>query len=414
MNSKYRQIGGILLVSGTTIGAGMLALPVVTGLAGFFPSLVLFIIYWLFMTFTAFLILEVNLWMGEHTNLVSMARATLGKSGATCTWVIYLFLLYTLTTAYIAGSGPIFIEFVANITGWKAPIWMGPIPLLTIFGFFVYQGTKSVDYVNRILMLGLAITFIIITIFLTPNVQANLLEHMDWKYIWMAVSIVSTSFGFHIIIPTLTDYLHRDVTQLRRVILIGSCIPLFVYIIWEILTLGIIPLYGPNNLVEGYQQGLDGATILSNVLGNSKLAFTSRCFSLFAIITSFLGVSLSLSDFLADGFKIRKTAKGRGILYLLTFVPPLLITLVDPRAFLHGLEYAGAFGVVTLLGLLPVLMVWSGRYYQKRESNFTTPGGKVALTAALLISLAVIGLEVANKANLLPVNPVKIEQSRTS
>lgn len=416
--SQHRMVGGILLVAGTTIGAGMLALPIVTGLAGFIPSLVLFLVYWLFMTFTAFLMLEVNLWMGEHTNLVTMARKTLGRGGAICSWVIYLFLLYTLTTAYIAGSGPIFIEFVQYLTGWTLPMWTGPFPLLIIFGFFVYKGTKSVDYVNRILMLGLVITYSIITIFLAPYVQEKLLSHMEWSSIWLAVSIVSTSFGFHIIIPTLTDYLHRDVVQLRRVLLIGSIIPLIVYCIWEALTLGIIPLYGPQGLVAGYQQGLDGASILSSYLGHSSLSFTARCFSLFAIVTSFLGVSLSLSDFLADGLKIQKNPKGRFILYLLTFTPPLLFTLTDPRAFLHALEYAGAFGVVTLLGLLPVLMVWRGRYVQHRESEYKAPGGKIALSIALAMSLLVIGLEVANKAGFLPEYPInqvnEIENVRPS
>lgn len=410
--NKNRILGGILLVSGTTIGAGMLALPVVTGLAGFLPSLTLLIVYWFFMTFTAFLMLEVNLWMGEHTNLITMARKTLGKGGALCSWVIYLFLLYTLTTAYIAGSGPIFLELVEYFTEWSLPIWMGPFPLLVIFGFFVYRGAKSVDYANRILMLGLALSFILLALFLTSHVESSLLSHKDWTSIWFGVSIVSTSFGFHIIIPTLTDYLERDLRQLRWVILIGGFIPLVVYTIWEVLTLGIIPLYGPHSLVEGYKQGLDGASILGEYLGHSNLSLTARCFSLFAIVTSFLGVSLSLSDFLADGLKIQKTPKGRMILYLLTFVPPLLFTLTDPHAFLHALQYAGAFGVVSLLGLFPVLMVWRGRYYQHRESKFKTPGGKIALVIALFLSLGVIGLEINNKVNLWLASPNNSEVSR--
>lgn len=394
-----RLIGGILLVAGTTIGAGMLALPIVTGLAGVIPSIALFIAYWVFMTFTAFLMLEVTLWVGEHTNLTTMARRTLGRGGAFFSWFIYLFLLYTLTTAYIAGSGPIFLDFITYLTGWNPPSWIGPIPLLTIFGFAVYQGTKSVDYINRLLMIGLAVAYILMTIILMPHVENKLLERMDWNYLWMAVSIVSTSFGFHIIIPTLTDYLHRDIKQLRRAIFIGSVIPLVVYIIWEVITLGIIPLEG---LINGYVQGIDGATLLSANLSDSQISLIARCFSLFAIVTSFLGVSLSLSDFLADWLKIRKTTKGRALLYLLTFFPPLLITLFDPRAFLHALEYAGAFGVVTLLGILPVLMVWRGRYVQKQKSEFVTPGGKTALIIALVISISVIVLEIANKMNLIP------------
>lgn len=414
MNTIHRLIGGVLLVAGTTIGAGMLALPIVTGFAGFWPSIALFIIYWLYMTFTAFLMLEVNLWMEEHTNLITMAKRTLGRSGQVFSWIIYLFLLYTLTTAYLAGGGPIFIEALEMMTGWQLPPWTSPLPLLLLFGFFVYQGARSVDYVNRLLMLGLAISYILMVMFLAPYVQTSLLKHFDWNSLWIAISIVSTSFGFHIIIPTLTDYLHRDVKQLKLVLIIGSLIPLIVYISWELLTLGIIPLQGAAGLAEGFQKGLDGASLLGMYLDETKLGLLARLFSLFAIVTSFLGVSLSLRDFLADGLKIQKTRKGRFILYLLTFIPPLIISLIDPRAFLNALEYAGAFGVVTLLGLLPVLMVWRGRYVQHRTGKFRTPGGQWGLMIALVISLSVIGLEIANRTGYLTFSFSNLEQMSRS
>lgn len=397
MSHSYRLIGGILLVSGTTIGAGMLALPIVTGFSGFWPSVLFLIAYWFYMTFTAFLMLEVNLWMEEHANLITMAKKTLGQGGKVLAWIIYLFLLYTLTTAYLAGGGPILLEAFQTLTGWEFPSWLAPFPLLLVFGFFVYQGAHSVDYVNRVFVVGLVISYLLMVIFLTPHVKEVLLRHVDWSAIWMAVSIVSVSFGFHIIIPTLTDYLHRNVQQLKLVIIIGSLIPLFVYISWELLTLGIIPLQGHAGLIEGYQKGTDGATLLGMFLKKTNLGLLARLFSLCAIITSFLGVSLSLRDFLSDGLRIPKTRKGRLALYFLTFIPPLLFTLTDPRAFLNALDYAGAFGVVTLLGLFPVLMVWKGRYVQHRTGEFRTPGGRLALIIALIISFVVIGLEIANK-----------------
>lgn len=410
MNLNYhRLLGGILLVSGTTIGAGMLALPIVTGFAGFWPSIFLFVIYWLYMTFTAFLMLEVNLWMDKETNLITMANHTLGYGGKIFSWIVYLFLLYTLTTAYLAGGGPIFLDGIQALTGWEPPSWFSPFPLLIIFSFFVYQGPHSVDYVNRLLMIGLIVSYLLIVVFLTPYVNHFELERSNWSAIWVGVSIVSTSFGFHIIIPTLTDYLKRDVKQLKWVILIGSALPLIIYMSWEFLTLGIIPLQGTNGLIEGYQQGLDGATVLGSFLGKSELSVLARLFSLFAIVTSFLGVSLSLRDFLADGLKIQKTDKGRIILYLLTFLPPLVITLIDPRAFLNALEYAGAFGVVTLLGLFPVLMIWKGRYRQNREGPFRVPGGRWVLGLVFLVSLSVMMLEVANRTGFLNISYSKLE-----
>lgn len=405
MNS--RLIGGILLVTGTTIGAGMLALPVVTGFGGFIPSCILFFFYWLYMIFTAFLLLEVNLWMDEKTNLMTMIKNTLGKKGQVVGGIIYLFLLYTLTTAYMAGSGPIFLNIIEKTTGIILPEFLAPFFLLFLFGYFVYQGTQSVDCINRFLIGGLVLTYGLTIFFLIPYLKPNLLMHQEWNLIGGAFSIVSTSFGFHIIIPTLTDYLHRDVKQLRLVLWIGSFIPLMIYIIWEMIILGIVPLQGTNGLINGYRQGLDGATLFSLYLQRPDLVGIVQLFSLFAIVTSFLGVSLSLKDFLADGLNVSSTSKGRFTICSLTFFPPLLLVLINPHSFLNALEYAGAFGVVTLLGLFPVLMVWKGRYEQERAGSFKTLGGKGGLILALIISIGVISLEILTRLGwitLLPVN----------
>lgn len=402
MNQSGKVLGGILLVSGTTIGAGMLALPVCTGLAGFYPSVILMIAYWMFMTFTALLFLEVNLWMEDpHANIISMAKKTLGPWAQVASWIVYLFLLYSLTTAYIAGGGALVIDVISETTGLAIPAWFGPLPLLILFGYFVFRGTKSVDYINRILMFGLLVTYLALMVKLYPETHTNFLSRIDWKYFLFGVSVVSTSFGFHIIIPTLTTYLERDVKQLKKVILIGSFIPLIVYLIWNYLSLAIIPSEGEFCLHTGYLKGSTAVQLISYVLHNSAITHIAQAFSIFAIVTSFLGVSLSLMAFLGDGLKVKPTLQGRTSLFLLTFLPPLIVTYINPRAFLSALEFAGAFGVVLLLAVLPALMVWKGREQTHKKLLYKAPGGTGALVAVLGISALVVGIEIANRAGLL-------------
>ncbi|MCB1112307.1 MAG: tyrosine transporter [Chlamydiales bacterium] len=396
-----RMIGGVLLVSGTTIGAAMLALPVSTGLAGFIPTACLFVGYWALMTYTALLMLEVTLWNKSTTNLVSMTYSTLGRWGESVAWVLYLFLLYSLTTAYMAGSSPIFRDVVRSATGYLMPAWAGPLPLLLIFGIFVYQGTRAVDMINRILMIGLVVAFAAMVAIIAPSVEKKLLYHIEWRYLVVSVSLVATSFGFHIIIPTLTAYMDHDVAKLRRAILIGSVIPLFVYMIWNGLALGVIPISGPDGIINGYTKGSNGVQLLTAILGTTQVTIIGRFFLFFAIVTSFLGVSLSLRDFLADGLGIEETPKGRVVLYLLTFFPPLIVVWTSQRAFLSALEFAGAFGVVTLLGILPAMMAWSGRYKKKFLSEYETPGGKPALVIVMIVCICVIFIEIINKIGLI-------------
>lgn len=401
MNSTRRLIGGILLVSGTTIGAAMLALPVVTGLAGFFPSLILFLVYWVLLTYSAFLMLEVALWSHEGTNLTTMARMTLGRPGEMISWTVYLFLLYALTTAYLAGSSRIVLDFLGFCCGKPVSTWIGPLPLLLIFGFFVYKGTRFVDYANRFLMLGLTAIYIILIVLLAPHVEWEKINYVDWKYLLIGNSIIATSFGFHIIIPTLATYLKRNVSQLKKVLVIGSMIPLFIYLIWELLSLGVLPLYGSHGIIHGYLHDENGAHLLAETMSNSSIDLFAPLFAFFAIVTSFLGVSLSLRDFLADGLKIKKTTGSGGIiLYLLTFLPTLIVLYMNPYLFLSALEFAGAFGVMILLCIFPALMVWRGRYVLHLPSTYRAPGGKATLMGVIIFSMLIVVLEVANKSGI--------------
>ena len=103
------------------------------------------------------------------------------------------------------------------------------------------------------------------------------------------------------------------------------------------------------------------------------------------MLTAFLGVSLCLISFLADGLKIEQKGKHGLLLFLLTFLPPLLVVIYYPGAYIHALSYAGIFCVILLL-LLPTLMTVYGR--AKFSSPYTVPGGK--LSQALMIGCSIL------------------------
>ncbi len=91
MNKTGTFIGGTLLIAGSCIGAGMLALPIATGLAGFIPSVFSFLIAWGFMTLTGLLLVEVQSTFKERVNIGSMAERAMGPAGRIISWVLYLF-----------------------------------------------------------------------------------------------------------------------------------------------------------------------------------------------------------------------------------------------------------------------------------------------------------------------------------
>ncbi len=395
MLKTNRIIGAILLTAGTSIGAGMLMIPVTTCFAGFFPSIGLLFFYWLYMLLCAFLFLKVNLSMKGEVNMISMAGKTLGKWGKIISWITYLLLLYSLTAAYIAASSPMFVHVLNDFFHIPFPSWAGPLPLLVFFGIFIYLGTRPADYLNRLLMIGLILGYVLLIVFVPEHVDFSLLAHMDTKTIFLAFPVLITSYGFHIIIPTLTTYLNHDRKKLKIAIIMGSVLPFIVYLIWDFLLLGTVPLSGKNGLVQSWVSGTSVTIPLEKIVNTPLIITGANLFAFFAIVTSFIGVSLSLKDFLADGLKIKKTVAGRAISCFLTFIPPLFFVYTYPRAFRMALNYAGAF-VAILLCIIPALMTWG-----LKDKFYSSPKGKAILIGVIIIAIIVIGFDLAEEAGYL-------------
>ena len=407
MNSKL--LGGILLIVGTSIGAGMLALPVSSAETGFMPGIMMLFGCWMLMTFGAFLILEVNLWLPPGNNIISMTRSTLGVGGEIVAWVSYLLLLYSLVAAYTAGGRDI-VEILTRGTfgGIFAnfPRWGDALIFAGLLGFVVYLGVYFVDLVNRGFMsLKLVIYFILVFI-ISRHVKITHFADSDFTKVLGVVTVMITSFGYATIIPTLRTYLDSDVKKLRLAILIGSAIPLLVYLSWMVIVMGIIPRFGaaPHTLTSIFEQDTSATSVawslqyLINTNGD-WISILTRIFSSLAISTSFLGVTLCLSDFLADGLKIRKQGLGKLTVTLLAIVPPVLILLFYPKMFLTGIQLAG-LSCVVLLVLLPVLMVWSGRYVTKIASGYRVIGGKPALILTLLFAIGAMAIGIFHDLEL--------------
>lgn len=386
-------IGGILLVSCTTIGAGILALPTTTITSGFIPTSLAFIICWFFILIGALLLLEVALWQKKETNIISMASHTMGFWGKAGAWISCLLLLYSLICAYLTGSGAWLIKMTSELSGFELPSSFGPPIVALVLGTVIYLGTYYTDRFNRILAIGLFIFFIAIIAIGIPYVDVTALTNASYKEIPFALPLIVTTFGFAIMVPSLAFYLENNVKSLLITIIIGSLIPLICYLLWEFVTLGALSIDGKYGLLSLAQSKADGTQValaLEKVINNDFITKAAKSFSIFAILTSLIGVSLSLFHFLSDGLKINKKGFGGITLFLLTFLPPLITINVSENGFNEILSFAGIF-VSYILGLLPVIMVYKGRYILHNAIGFKVFGGKFLLIlTGLFFSLVII------------------------
>jgi tyrosine-specific transport protein len=387
MHSKF--IGGILLIVGTSIGGGMLALPIANAATGFWQSSLFLFLCWVFMTLGAFFILEANLYLPKGKNMISMAAATLGKYGLLIAWISYLFLLYTLLSAYISGGTDLLTSLLSKM-GFHLRDWQGSLIFTLLFGLIVYGGIRYVDYANRGLMFGKLAVYCILVILIAPKINWNHFNHGDFRYISSSIMLLITSFGFAIIVPNLREYFDDDIHLLKKVIFIGSLIPLLCYIAWDAVIMGSISSEGSQNLehlMDNPHATSALATLLSQRVQSTVITALFNFFTSICMLTAFLGVSLCLYSFLGDGLKLRSQG-GHGLgLFLLTFVPPLVIVIYYPGAYIHALSYAGIFCIILLL-LLPALMCYFGRKHH--HASFKVPGGTIPPLVLIFIALMLL------------------------
>jgi tyrosine-specific transport protein len=407
MNKKrfIELLAGVGLVSGTTIGAGTLALPTSTAIPGFLPTVLIFFFAWIFMAIGALLLLEINQWFPGEKNLISMSYITLGNAGKIFAWVSYLLLLYGLISAYLAALGAWVVTVPPELFNMdlssSAFGFTHALLLIALLGsILLYCGMSVIDRVNRYLMIVLIVSYGLLVWMVAPYAKpVQLLEQINLPAAQAILPLVLTTFGFAIIVPSLNAYFKRDVKLLKQIILWGSLVPLIVYIVWEYCILGSIPLngaYGLKSMVADNQH-LGITQALSHYVTRSPwLIYNAHLFYVCIVLTSFLGVSFSLLHFLEDGLKLQaENLKHRFILVSLTYVPPLLIMLINPRSFDRILGFSGIF-VAAILGILPTLMAWRGRYGLKLKGPFKVWGGKPLLFITLLFFCYVIVLELIN------------------
>ena len=144
---------------------------------------------------------------------------------------------------------------------------------------------------------------------------------------------------------------------------------------------------------QNCKKGESAVNPLGNYIHNPRLLTIGRAFAFFAMTTSYLGISIAFVDFLLDGLRLPKKRPQRLAVCTAIFLIPMFITLFYPNLFLSALTIAGGIGVALLLGAMPVLMVWAGRYHEGHSlMHQQLPGGKVTLSAMLLFVLLVLGI----------------------
>lgn len=354
----------------------MLALPLTTLSLGFIPSLFLLVSVWALMLTTALITLKVTLSFPEGSTFHTMARAVLGRGGWWLTTLSVMGLFYALLAAYTAGATD-FLRLYIDV-----PEEFIAVAFLIFFGAIISWKTSAVDFSNRILFAGLIVIFVLIVFVIAPHIQMDHILKVPQKIptqFWVAIPIFVTSFGFHGSIPSLVRYIGKKPAQLKFVFIVGSALPLLVYIIWQALTLGILPMDSAESLPSVEQVIIN----LGDAIKTPWISHSLDLFAQLAIVTSFLGVGMGLRSFFRDMLKNTKR-HSHLLITLVTFAPPMLIVLIAPSIFVQALGFA-AIALLNLAIFIPLTIAFKLDGTQLKLSPLQRVGLKICYGLGMII-----------------------------
>jgi tyrosine-specific transport protein len=406
-------VGAAALIAGTTIGAGVLALPQATAAAGFLPSSFAMISAYVYMTMSGLLIAELTMnHMGTTgkpgIGLLELYKTSLGGPLSALGSAAYFFLHYAVMVAYFAQGGVNFDNILQSIgmDGLLAVPGIGQAAFAALCGFSLYATKPStMEKVNNALVLGVGASFIgIMAIGAQTADFSSLIDPINQhpSQVVNCLPILFLALVYQNVVPTIVNKLEGDRTKVMQAIIAGTTTPLIVFLAWNAIVLGNVAgadlgSMDPVAFLQ-QQQPATGGQVLGPLVG---------AFSSLALVTSVIGFTHGLLDAWTDVLKISpQTLQEDGesnlkaSLFGLVFVPPLALSMSNPDIFYKALEYGGAFGVSVLFLFLPPIMVWRERYGEDAKplvSKPMVPFGKLALGSMYKIAATLVLEQGAEK-----------------
>ncbi len=401
-------LSGIMITAGSAIGAGMFSLPVVASGMWWWYSVGCLVFLWILNYLSALYILEANVQFPPGASFDTIASNILGPTWNTLIGLSAAFLMTILLYAYFSAFGNIATQTlqweIFNTNTW----WQGLMSLLLggLLAVIVWWSTAAVGRISTLLVVGMVVTFILSMSGFALQIEAVKLFNQTtqsnyyFSYVWAALPYFMTSFGFATIVPSLYKFYGRQPALIKNSLLGGSLITFAVYALFLLVTFGNITREefiaineaGGNigHLVHAFEKGQPN-TVMSNIL---------TLFSNFAIMSSFLGVSLGLFDFIADKFSFADDSKGRFLTACLTFLPAGIASFFFPNGFIAAIGYAG---LVMTFGffIAPYFMIRKIRSTPK-ETTFKVGGGAPLLLFFLLASILVGVCKILTLLDYLP------------
>ena len=395
-NPTLKIFTAALMISGNTIGAGILGLPILGGMAGALPSIAGLMAIWMVMLGTAFVLAWRMTSHGpEVEGLPSLFQKELGPFGKGFATIGYLINYFGILVAYLCGGATI----ITHLFNLDVPQSIVTLILFAILTGITLFGVEVVRKSNTVLMALLFVAFLYLIIISGKSVHLQWFQYADWRFFPAVFPVFICTFTYHNTIPIVVRVLDYDRPSVNKALIVGTVIPLIFSILWTLSVIGCLPLegVGEDTIHNAFKENFPATIPLAHILDSNVFTTVSLIFSLLAIATSYMAVGTGLLNFMKDLSRPLFKKRNHATDALLAFGLPLFITLYYPDLFLMALNVAGGVGIGMVFGILP------GMILIKMRKAFK-PG--LALGIGVMLFFAVtMGMELLQETGQLEIRP---------
>ena len=342
-----KLLNAIFLISGTAIGAGLIALPLTSVNLGT-NILVAIIFFMVFVAYkTSMMTVDLNVANGKSASIVDLSRSISGEKAFIISMISFYTLSFSLLSVYFSGIANTlssFFDFNDNF-------------IIIICGFLLFfilnLKYSAFSKLNSILVVSLLViilsaiiqihtkeTSIMTSVYVVP-------QSISASEIIAFLPIIFTSFGVQNICSHIFESLNKDRGKIKIAFLIGILIPAVVYIIWNSCVFENI-LAGDVQFFQKLQNHQISVGELIQFLCKSSenmyMEIFFKILSLFAIITSAVGIGLGLKKSIEESVTSSKYMASAVVCGI-----PVALCMAVPNAFINILSFGGMIATVFVI-----------------------------------------------------------------
>jgi tyrosine-specific transport protein len=358
------NLRAIALLTGTTIGAGVLGIPYVVAKTGFLTGILYLLGIGVVLMVLHLMLGEVTLRTKRYRHLPGYAEKYLGKRAKHTMFIANMLLIYGALSAYMIGAG----EALAEITPFS--------PYFISLGFFVIRGIKAVTQVELVFVIGMVTMILSLAMlavgggYIQPEFYTTESTFADFG---LPFGVIVFSYFSLTTVPELRQVLGKYRKDLDNVIVIGAAIPILLYLIFTATVIGVVG----ENVAEV-------ATVsLGRILGPGVNTIVN-IFATSSMFTSFLALGSALTHMYTQDYKVHRE---RAVWF--TLLPPLALVIFGANSFVAMLSFSGAVSG-TVVTALVVAMYWRAKEKSMRAPEFSL--GEMLIGGVAIVIFMVIGV----------------------